>query len=198
MIFGAPLWMGVFMGVMTSFANSRAAMVGAWLAAAAAIGVGGIASTAPAYAQQVIPAALTTLEPTIVNEATSRLKLLAPIIRNSPQEYARLGYDTGTQQTCAAQTRIYAEKMVAFAKSDPTYSYAIAKADMRDLENMTRFATCTLPGGLEAMLNVCSTEGLALTGKLTPGVFDPNKIDIRPQESRCPGYKPVIVSMNNG
>jgi hypothetical protein len=166
--------------------NSRAAMVAGWIAASTCLLAGNAVTAVPAFAQDASKETM-AVDPAIANEATSRLKLLASIIRNSPQEYARLGYDTSTQQTCAAMTRMYAEKMFAFAKGDPTFSYAIAKSDMADLRNMTYFATCTLPEGLQAKLNVCSTFGMALAGQLTPSFFDPAKMDARPVSVRCPG-----------
>jgi hypothetical protein len=149
--------------MITSFTGSPAAMVGAWLAAAA-IGISGIASTAPANAQQIAPVA-SDIDPTIAREVDARLKALSPIIRNSPKVYAERGYNQATQESCSAQTGIYVKAMMEM-KRDTVFSRLIASVEMVDLENMTKFATCTLPGGLEAKLNVCSSEGMLLTGAL--------------------------------
>jgi hypothetical protein len=199
MIFGAPLWMGVFMGMMTSLANSRAAMVGAWIAAAAAVGAGGIASTTPAYAQEVKPtAAVALVDPAIAREVDARLKALSPIIRGAEAERERLNVPVAARDMCSAQTGLYVKSMLEM-KRDTVFSRLIASVEMVDLENMTKFATCTLPGGLEAKLNVCSSEGMLLTGALMGNTFDPKGLDARPHEVRCPGRGPVVVSsLTNG
>ncbi len=178
------------MGVI-SFAKSRAAL----MAATGAFLVAGATVTAPAVAQQPMPVATSPVPPDIAREVDARLKQLAPIIRGAEAEHERRGVPVATRDTCAARTVLYGRAMMSL-KNDETYSYSIARATIADLEAMTRFATCTLPGGLQAKLNVCSTFGIALSGKLMGPVFDPRMIDDRPLAVRCPGGRQQQASLN--
>lgn len=157
------------------------------MATAAAVAVTAVGYTAPAMAQQISApaAAAQQANPETVKIVNARLKELVPILKNAEAEQLKLGLSDAARNTCAAQTRIYTKATVAL-KDDPTYSEVIAKADMKDLETMTRFATCTLPGGVTAKLNVCSAYGIALSGKLSGPVFDPRMIDDRKLAERCP------------
>ena len=179
------------MSIATAFSESKQML----RRGAFALAVAGLAVTEPAFAQQTTKVAL-PIPPEITAEVNARLKALAPIIRSAEAERARLGIPEAARDTCAAQTVLYGRTVLAM-KNDDVFSYALAKADMSDLENMTRFATCTLPGGLSAKLNVCSRFGNALAGHLTPSVFDPKKIDIRPDTVRCPKQSGQQVSLNN-
>lgn len=184
------------MSIMTSFQQQAKRFAGRGarnMLAAAGLGLlAATAAVAPSYAQQasVTQIATAAVSPEVAREVNARLKLLAPIIRSSPQEYSRLGYDQKTQENCSAQTGQFTNAIVAL-KADPLYAQVIALADIRDLENMARFASCTLPGGLKAKLNVCSTSGMSLQGRLVvTDVFDPRKMDVRPLGVRCPPAAP--------
>jgi len=145
----------------------------------------------PAMAQQATKAATTSAQPAeqanpeTIKIVNARLKELVPIIKGAELEYERLKLPETVRNNCVAQTRVFTKAVVAL-KEDPTYSEVIARASMEDLQAMTRFATCTLPEGPAAKLNVCSTFGIALSGKLAGAVFDPKMIDIRPLSVRCP------------
>jgi hypothetical protein len=133
-------------------------------------------------ATQIVAAAIPD---EVAQEVKARFKKLAPIVRNSHKVYEALGYDKDTQEICVAQGHVYVQELAKLSKH-PDYSYAIANASMEDLEAITRFAYCILPEGKKAILNTCSTFGMALSGKLSGDVFDPRKMDIRPLEVRCP------------
>lgn len=178
-----------------SFGKTRAALVASSVALGAIFLASGALTTSPALAQQAIPAATSPIPADIAVEVSTRLGRLAPILRNANSEMARLGVPEAARDTCAARGVLYA-RTLAGLRSDQTYSYAIARADMNDLENMTRFATCTLPGGTQAKLVVCSTFGMALSGKLSGIVFDPRSIDIRPLEVRCSGQPQRQAALN--
>lgn len=172
------------MGVI-SFAKSRAALI----AATGAFLVAGATATAPAVAQQPTRTAAGAVPAEIAVEMNAKLRHIAPIIRNAEAEHQRMGLPVEQRDRCAAQSVMFA-RTLAGLKNDETYSYVIAKSDIRDLENMAKFASCTLPGGLPAKLNVCSTEGMLLSGKLSGAVFNPRMIDDRPLAVRCPGGAP--------
>lgn len=157
------------------------------MATATAVAVTAVGYTAPAMAQQISApaAAAQQANPETVKIVNARLRELAPIIENASAEMTRLKVPEAKQNFCAAQAAVFAEAMVKLRK-DPIYSEVIAKADMKDLETMARFATCTLPGGVTAKLNVCSPYGNALSVQLAVSVFDPKMIDLRPYEKRCP------------
>jgi len=180
---------------MISLRKARAALVAGTVAVGALFLAAGASVTSPAMAQQATPVATNTVPPEIAREVDARLKQLAPIIRNAEVDQERLGVPASARDTCAARSVLYARTLVGL-KNHETYSYSIARASMDDLEAMTRFAACTLPGGLQAKLNVCSTSGMALSGKLSGDVFDPKMIDIRPLAVRCPGGRPQQVAFS--
>lgn len=179
---------------MISLRKARAALVAGTVAVGALFLAAGTSVTSPAMAQQATPAAAGTVPPDIAREVDSRLKRLAPIIRGAEAERERQRLPGAARDTCAARTVLYGRAMMGF-KTHETYSYSIAGADMADLEAMTRFATCTLPGGLQAKLNVCSTSGMLLSGKLMETVFDPRMVDTRPLAVRCPGGRQQQASL---
>lgn len=180
---------------MISLRKTRAALVAGTVAVGALFLAAGTSVTSPAMAQQATPVATSTVPPEIAREVDARLKQLAPIIRGAEAEHERRGVPIATRDTCAARTVMYGRAMMSL-KNHETYSYSIARATMADLEEMTKFATCTLPGGLQAKLNVCSTSGIALSGKLMGPVFDPKMIDDRPLAVRCPGGRQQHASLN--
>lgn len=177
------------MSVGTSFSNAKQTLRRGAFAALTAASIGlaavGIVGAPEAHAQQATPIATNAISPEIAREVDARLKLLAPIIRSAEAERERLRIPVAQRDDCAAQTILFGRTIMAL-KTDALYAQVLARADMHDLENMTRFATCTLPEGLNAKLNVCSTSGMSLQGKLSGTVFDPAKMDIRPLEVRCP------------
>ncbi|MCW5735982.1 MAG: hypothetical protein KIS73_17775 [Enhydrobacter sp.] len=148
-----------------SLQKARAALVAGTVTVGALFLSAGASVTSPALAQQVTPVATGTVPPEIAREVDARLKQLAPIIRGAETERQRLGVPDASRDTCSARTGLYVKTVLAL-KNHETYSYSIARASMDDLEAMTRFAACTLPGGLQAKLNVCSISGIALSGKL--------------------------------
>lgn len=180
---------------MISLRKSRAALLAGSIAVGAAFFAAGASVTSPAMAQQPTPIATNTVPPEIAQEVDARLKQLAPIIRNAEMERERLGIPLPARASCSAQTGLYVRTVMSL-KGDETYSYALAKADMIDLEAMTKFASCTLPDGPQAKLNVCSTFGMALAGKLSGAVFDPKLIDVRPLTARCPAGRRQQASLN--
>ena len=177
------------MSAGTSFSNAKQTIRRGAFAALTAASIGlaaaGIVGAPTAHAQQATPIATKAIPPEIAREVDARLKLLAPIIRTAEAQHERMGIPVAQRDKCAAQTILFGRTIMAL-KTDETYAQVIAKADMADLENMTRFATCTLPEGLAAKLNVCSTFGMLLSGRLEGPVFDPRKVDVRPLEVRCP------------
>lgn len=178
---------------MISLGKARAALVAGSVAVGAFL-TAGTSMTSPAMAQQATPIVTTGVSAEISREVDARLKLLAPIIRNAEAEQERLGVPVSARDTCAARTGLYVRTVMAL-KNDETYSISLAKADMGDLVAMTRFASCTLPGGLQAKLNVCSISGMLLSGKLMETVFDPRMVDTRPLAVRCPGGRQQQVAL---
>ena len=157
------------------------------MATATAVAVTAAGYTAPAMAQQISApaAAAQQANPETVKIVNARLRELAPIIEGAEAVREKLGVPEAKRNVCSAQTAVFADAMVKLRK-DPIYSEVIAKADMKDLETMTRFATCTLPGGVTAKLSVCSFHGDILSVKLASMAFDPKMIDTRPMNLRCP------------
>lgn len=170
--------------------NLKNMAVAAGLALTTATAMSGFST--PAMAQQATKAATTSTQPAeqanpeTIKIVNARLGELAPIIEGSVIEMRRRGVPEDERKACVAQSKMFVDAMLKL-RTDPTYSEVIAKASMEDLQAMTRFATCTLPEGPAAKLNVCSTFGMLLSGKLASMAFDPKMIDIRPMHKRCPG-----------
>jgi len=178
------------MSAGTSFSNAKQTIRRGAFAALTAASIGlaaaGVVGAPTAHAQQATPIATRTIPPEIAREVDARLKLLAPIIRSAEAHHERLGIPVAQRDNCSAQTGLFVKTIMAL-KTDVDYAPALAKADMHDLENMTRFASCTLPEGLQAKLNVCSTFGNALAGHLiVSDIFPPKMLDTRPLAVRCP------------